>query len=44
VAAGYAIAGALWWLDRSRGRLKPVDDPGVEIDLNEPPERELVNA
>ena len=33
-----------WWFDRSRGRLEPVDDLGVEIDLDEPPERELVNA
>ncbi len=43
VAAGYVIAAALWWFDRSRGRLAPVYDPEV-LDLDEPPERELVSV
>ena len=44
VAVGYVVATALWWFDRSRGRLAPVEDPEVVLDLDEPPERELVNA
>ena len=45
VAAGYVIATALWWFDRSRHKLVPLEDPAdFEAAAGDPPERELVNA
>ena len=45
VAAGYAIATALWWFDRSRRKLVPAEDPAKsEGPAGDPPERELISA
>ena len=43
VAAGYALATLIWYVDRSRGRLRPVLDPEVETS-EDPVEYELVEV
>lgn len=43
VGAGYVLATAIWAVERSRGRLRPVVDPERAVQTD-PPQRELVEV